>query len=96
MEPSSENIKKQKSFTKITKYEHGAYFKYIDLFSALVNLITSLPQEQIGNNGVYFQEDNESSLITTQHKSMFTLFKFTKKNKMNLHLNDISLYDKRH
>jgi hypothetical protein len=72
MEQPTTNNKKQKTFTKIIRYEHGAYFKHMDLFSALVKLITSLPQEQLGNNGVYFQEDSKSSLITTQHKSMFT------------------------
>ena len=41
-------------------YEHGAHFKYMDLFSKLVNLITVLPSKRVGRNGVFFQEETHS------------------------------------
>ena len=38
-------------------YEHGAHFKYVDLYSKLILLYCELPLERLGNNhGVYFQE----------------------------------------
>ena len=40
------------------QYEFGAHFKYTDLFSRLIDLINYLPKERLGNNGVYFQDDN--------------------------------------
>lgn len=41
-------------------YEHGAHFKYMDLFSKLVGLFTVLPAERVGKNGVFFQDETHS------------------------------------
>ena len=34
------------------RYEYGAFFKYEDLYRKLINLLTILPSNQIGNNGI--------------------------------------------
>ena len=44
-------------------YEHGAYFKYQDLYKSLLDLMTILPSDRIGNKGVYIQNNNESHII---------------------------------
>lgn len=44
--------------------EHGAHFKYSDLFSKLLDLFTSLPKERIGYNGMLFQEQTKSNTET--------------------------------
>lgn len=43
-----------------TYNEHGAHFKYSDLFSRLLDLFTTLPKERIGYNGMLFQEETKS------------------------------------
>lgn len=45
------------SSNRVHCYENSAHFKYIDLFSRLVNLVQTLPSFRLGNNGVYFQEN---------------------------------------
>lgn len=49
-------------------YEHGAHFKYIDLFKSLVDLVSVLPSERLGNNGVYFQDDEEKHTILNKER----------------------------
>lgn len=44
-------------------YEHGAYFKSHDLFTKLLDLIETLPVERLGNEGVYFQSENNENNI---------------------------------
>jgi hypothetical protein len=44
-----------------TFYENGAHFKYINLYSKLLLLYSTLPLERLGNQGVYFQEEKESN-----------------------------------
>lgn len=43
-------------------YEHGAYFKSHDLFTKLLDLIETLPVERLGNDGVYFQKENNDKI----------------------------------
>lgn len=49
--------------TKEKIFEHGAHFKYMDLFKSLVELVSILPSERLGNNGIYFQDDEEKHNI---------------------------------
>lgn len=44
-------------------YEHGAFFKYQDLYKRLLDLMTILPSDRIGDKGVYIQNNNESHII---------------------------------
>ena len=43
---------------KSRQFEHGAYFEYISLFKSLMELMPSLPLARLGNQGVYFQEED--------------------------------------
>lgn len=74
------NEKKQKIF-KPKYYEGGAHFKYIELFSRLVNLITILPQEQIGDKGTVFQEDHN-----IQNNFIFMKKKYKESRNKNSHI----------
>ena len=47
----------------IKYYENGAHFKYIQLFKRLVNLVSILPAERLGHNGIYFQHDDTDSKL---------------------------------
>lgn len=47
----------------IKYYENGAHFKYIELFKSLVNLVSILPAERLGHNGIYFQHDDTDSKL---------------------------------
>ena len=44
-------------------YEHGAFFKYQDLYKRLLDLMTILPSDRIGDKGTYIQNNNESHII---------------------------------
>ena len=44
-----------------TYNEHGAHFKYSDLFSRLLDLFTTLPKERLGYKGMLFQEETKST-----------------------------------
>ena len=44
-------------------YEHGAFFKYQDLYKRLLDIMTILPSDRIGDKGVYIQNYNESHII---------------------------------
>lgn len=50
--------KKQEKYKEITKYEHGAHFKYSDLQRKLLDLVETIPLDRLGINGIYFQEDD--------------------------------------
>ena len=41
------------------KYEYGAYFKYNDLYKALLNLIPILSSNRFGKDGIYFQRNEK-------------------------------------
>jgi len=41
-------------------FEHGAHFKYLDLYTRLIQLIPYLNSDRIGNNGNYFIEQNSN------------------------------------
>ena len=43
-------------------FEHGAHFKYLDLYTRLIHLIPYLNSDRIGNNGNYFIEQNSNDL----------------------------------
>jgi hypothetical protein len=43
-------------------FEHGAHFKYIDLYKRLIQLIPYLKSDRIGNNGNYFIEQNSNGI----------------------------------
>lgn len=51
------------------KYEYGAFFKYIDLYKALCDLIPILSSEKIGNNGVYFQRNETEEKKLSKNNS---------------------------
>ncbi len=54
------------------KYEYGAYFKYNDLYKALLNLIPILSSNRFGKDGIYFQRNekkNESLSLSSKEKS---------------------------
>ncbi len=54
------------------KYEYGAYFKYNDLYKALLNLIPILSSNRFGKDGIYFQRNeksNESINLSSKEKS---------------------------
>lgn len=40
-------------------YEHGAHFKYMDLFSKLINLVLYIPSERLGDGEEFIQNDKE-------------------------------------
>lgn len=65
----------------IKYYEHGAHFKYIDLFKSLVNLVSILPAERLGHNGIYFQHDEIES-----KRLNLSLLRNIKSNKSLLHI----------
>ena len=73
------------------RYEYGAFFKYQDLYRKLINLLTILPSNQIGNNGIYFQKhhDNKST-----HLNISNLNKIYYKKNTILKINMISLKKK--
>jgi len=52
-------LKKKKKIHQ--EYEFGAHFKYTDLFGRLINLINILPKERLGDNGIYFIDDNNKN-----------------------------------
>ncbi len=55
-------IEKEKSKDKIHyTYENGAHFKYINLYKALIDLVNILPSERLGNDGIYFEEDEKEN-----------------------------------
>lgn len=56
-DPDGKKKKKHKEELKL--FEHGAHFKHMDLFRELVNLVSTLPAERLGNNGIYFQKEDE-------------------------------------
>ena len=43
-------------------YEHGAFFKHQDLYKRLLDLMTILPSDRIGDKGVYIQNYDESHI----------------------------------
>ena len=43
------------------KYEYGAFFKYIDLYKALCDLIPILSSNRFGKDGIYFQRNEKSN-----------------------------------
>ena len=54
------------------KYEYGAYFKYNDLYKALLNLIPILSSNRFGKDGIFFQTNenkNESIILSPKEKS---------------------------
>ena len=60
------SLKKEKKINKEPSgqlFEHGAHFKYMDLFKSLVDLVSVLPSQRLGNNGVYFQDDEDRQNI---------------------------------
>ena len=62
IEPKKKRTEKQKSKEKTHyTYENGAHFKYIDLYKALINLVNTLPSERLGNDGIYFEEDEKEN-----------------------------------
>lgn len=40
-------------------YEHGAHFKYLDLFSKLINLVLVVPCDRIGRKSNFIQNEND-------------------------------------
>ena len=66
---------------EIKYYEHGAHFKYIDLFKSLVNLVSILPAERLGHNGIYFQHDE-----TESKRLNLSLLRNIRANKSLLHI----------
>ena len=50
--------KKQKETHPVKKYEYGAYFRVKDLFTKLLDLIEVIPVDRLGNDGIYFQTEN--------------------------------------
>jgi hypothetical protein len=56
-------LKKKKKIHQ--QYEFGAHFKYTDLFGRLINLINTLPKERLGDNGIYFIDDNKKNNNST-------------------------------
>ena len=59
-------------------YEHGAYFKSHDLFTKLLDLIETLPVERLGNEGVYFQSENNENNIVNIRKTVTCQLKLPK------------------
>ena len=45
------------------RYEYGAFFKYQELFKKLIDLMSILPKERLGFNGIYFQRNNNINII---------------------------------
>jgi hypothetical protein len=45
------------------RYEYGAFFKYQELFKKLIDLMSILPKERLGFNGIYFQRNNNLNII---------------------------------
>jgi len=43
-------------------FEHGAHFKYLDLYKKLIQLIPYINSDRIGNNGNYFIEQNSNGI----------------------------------
>lgn len=56
--------KKQKETHSVKKYEYGAYFRVKDLFTKLLDLIEVIPVDRLGNDGVYFQTENNEPVKT--------------------------------
>ena len=56
-------LKKKKKIHQ--QYEFGAHFKYTDLFGRLINLINILPKERLGENGIYFIDDNKNNNVSS-------------------------------
>lgn len=59
-------------------YEHGAYFKSHELFTKLLDLIETLPIERLGNEGVYFQNENNENNIVNIKKTVTCQLKLPK------------------
>lgn len=59
-------------------YEHGAYFKSHELFTKLLDLIETLPIERLGNEGVYFQKENNENNIVNIRKTVTCQLKLPK------------------
>ena len=59
-------------------YEHGAYFKSQYLFTKLLDLIETLPVERLGNEGVYFQSENNENNIVNIRKTVTCQLKLPK------------------
>lgn len=54
-------IRKNKDY-EVPNFEHGAHFKYRDLQRKLLDLVETFPLERLGNNGIYFQEEDEKEI----------------------------------
>ena len=48
---------------KNKRYEYGAFFKYQSLYKRLIDLMSILPKERLGLNGIYFQRNNNLNII---------------------------------
>ncbi len=48
---------------KNKRYEYGAFFKYQSLYKKLIDLMSILPKERLGLNGIYFQRNNNLNII---------------------------------
>lgn len=55
-------IRKNKD-NEVPNFEHGAHFKYRDLQRKLLDLVETFPFERLGNNGIYFQEEEDEKEI---------------------------------
>lgn len=54
-------MKKKKEILNNKKYEYGAYFKHIDLYKKLIDLMSIIPSERLGLKGIYFQDNKEEN-----------------------------------
>ena len=88
LNPNKSNIEKKNKYKeKIHNYyEFGAHFKYLDLYTSLINLYNILPSERLGNNGIYFQEEENN------YKGLSNNTNFVKKIKISLNKNKNKFY----
>lgn len=67
---------------KVTSFEHGAHFPYIEVYNRLTNLINELPADRFGRDGVYFQDDTNQRIMLKSrsmgHISKVSAFNLTK------------------
>ena len=62
IEPKKKKLENRKSKETIHyTYENGAHFKYINLYKSLIDLVNILPSERLGNDGIYFEEDEKEN-----------------------------------
>ncbi|MCQ2820284.1 MAG: hypothetical protein MJ252_23710, partial [archaeon] len=63
--------------------EHGAHFKYVELYDKLTELMLTLPPERLGNNGKYFENNNETERKESSKKKQKIRLRNNSKLKLN-------------